>query len=171
MESSVFSLGSLTKDTPEKLQLNAKEGWLAKVLAELNESAGAEETQMLEKAHLTFTGEIKKSKNIKFGEYLVISGDLSTSFITQCVKTGAMMIDQVECLVKAGCISRANQKQLGLEDGDSIFLEDEEFELFFYENNQVDLEPILSEFIYLNKNAYPSTVGDEAEDSSSITLN
>ena len=81
------------------------------------------------------------------------------------------MFDQIECEVKAACLAESGQKHLGLEEGDSVFLEEQEYELFFFDKNQVDIEPVLNEFVFLNKNPYPTTVsadGDSSNTSSSL---
>ena len=157
MSTSIYSLGNLSKDVPEKIKLDQNEDWLSRILEELCEAAGEEESQMLMETHLRFSGDIKKSKNTKYGEYVLISGSLTSHFVTQCIKSGNMMFDQIECEVKAACLARSGQKQLGLEEGDSVFLEEQEYELFFFDKNQVDLEPVLHEFVFLNKNPYPTT--------------
>ena len=165
MDLRIYSLGNLSNDVPEKVSLNQNIEWFKRILAELNEAAGKEEAQMLEETHLSFNGEIKKSKNTKFGEYVLITGEIVSSFITQCVKTGQMMFDQIECEVEAACLARSRQQDFGLEDGDSVFLEDRELELFFFEKNQIDLEPVLHEFVFLNKSLYPTA---EEDNSSSL---
>jgi len=167
MSTSIYSLGNLSKDIPEKIKLDQGEDWLSRILEELCEAAGEEESQMLEEAHLRFNGDLKKSKNTKYGEYVLISGNLTSHFVTQCIKSGNMMFDQIECDVRAACLAKSGQERLGLEEGDSVFLEDEEYELFFFEKNQVDLEPVLHEFVFLNKNPYP-TLTEEDKSSSSV---
>ena len=157
MDLRVYSLGNLKKDVTEKVKVDQNIEWFSKILTELNEAAGEEEAQMLDKTHLSFSGEIKKSKNVKFGEYVLLDGNINSLFVTQCIRSGNMMFDQIECEVKAACLARSGQKQLGLEEGDSVFLEEQEYELFFFDKNQVDLEPVLHEFVFLNKNPYPTT--------------
>jgi len=161
MDLRIYSLGNLSKDVPEKISLNQNIEWFKRILDELNEAAGKEEAQMLEEAHLSFAGEIKKSKNVKFGEYVLVTGQIVSKFVTQCIKTGQMMFDQIDCEVEAACLLKSRQQDLGLEEGDSVFLEDRELELFFFEKNQVDLEPVLHEFVFLNKNPYPTATQED----------
>jgi len=47
------------------------------------------------------------------------------------------------------------KNQHELEDEISLFYDEEEWDLYFYEKNQVDLYPIIHEYIFLNKNPYP----------------
>ena len=157
MEKRVYSLSSLNTDVSEQIDLDTQKEWLKLILDELNEAAGEEEAGMVEQTHLAFSGEIKKSKNAKFGEYVLISGEIRAKFVTQCVVTGSMMFDQIDCEILAANIAKHNQERLGLEEGETVFLEDEERELFFFDRGEVDLEPVLHEFIYLNKNPYPSS--------------
>ena len=72
------------------------------------------------------------------------------------------MLDQVHAEVKAVYIDEEYGEKYQLEDETTLFLNDDEYELYYLDNNKCDLPKVINEFVFLNKNPYPKKIANQS---------
>lgn len=162
-KSSIIKVAKLKFDTDERISADQSSEWVLGILNELNENVDEEDLEDLKRqspqaseCHLKFSADIKKVKNSKYKEVVLVEGELSAKFMTYCVSSGKLMSDVMECEVLVAAIDKSLQQSLGFdEEVIDIEVDGQEYDLYYFESNQLDLAPILHEYIYLNKNPYP----------------
>jgi|GEM_PF-3343772 len=151
-----YFLAKLKYNAPELLVFDQNTEWMAKILSELNEPL--EEGDVLyskETPFIRFKGEVVKKKNPQYGDIVLVMGDLDAAFVTTCIQTGKPMIDTIDVDVRACYISNDSKKRYGHDDEIDIVVDDQEFDLFFYNDEKLDIYEVLREYVFLNKNPYP----------------
>jgi uncharacterized protein len=141
---------------PQEYELDEKQPWVKDLLVELNENAESKLAEdYLADSHLEIKLKIEKKYRGSYGEYLLVSGSLDAHFFTQCVRTLAEMKDQVQVEFKACIIDNSFEENEEFEDQVDIFIDNEMYELHFYENRMANIKELIHEQIYLNINQYP----------------
>lgn len=132
--------------------------FMSELLAELNEEVDVVEFASIDETpYLKFTGTLIKSYDDNNQHSIVIKGQLSVSFYTQCVKSGALMLDKMDVEVNAGVIDGALAPLYESNEEMILFIKGEQRDLFFYnEAGEIEFKEIISEYLFLNKNPYPS---------------
>ncbi len=80
---------------------------------------------------------------------------MSVTYSDICSRSGNIIDQNLNISLKSIFLDKSMKNQHELEDEISLFYDEEEWDLYFYEKNQVDLYPIIHEYIFLNKNPYP----------------
>lgn len=136
--------------------LNEESPWVKSILMELNENAESKlPEEYLEQTYLKLELEVEKKHKGTYGEYLLINCVADTEYVTQCVRTLQEMKDSLHTEFKACIIDHAYEGGEELEDQVDIFMDQDVWELHFYENRIASLREIIHEQIYLNINQYP----------------
>ena len=65
------------------------------------------------------------------------------------------MMDSIDAEVRACFIDEEMKKRFEMEDELSVFVDEGEYDLYFFQNDKIDLFEIFREYIFLNKNPYP----------------
>lgn len=157
-----FLVKSLTKDMAQEIQLASDVSWFGAILDELQEDLDVTDGGIgAEAPGIWFKGELTRRSNGKFGEMLFLTGELSARFYTNCIKTGKIMIDSLETAVQAVFVDEEMVERYDLADEITIDIENEEYELYSYQNDVADLAHVLHEHTFLNKNPYPSLETEE----------
>ncbi len=148
------------KDTGLKLD-GQNTAWLMELLEELHEDIdkGDEFFQNFNPS-ISFKGELTRKDKGKMGELGLLKGDLAVDFCTYDVHSGEMMGESLECEVRAAFMEQKVCEELGYEDETSLLVDTEEYDLYFYDGKLIDVKEVLHEYIYLNKNPYPSKSDD-----------
>lgn len=144
-------------DVPKSVQIDCdQDDWAKEILSELEENIDQEDRDEIgQKSKLTFIGEMIKKNNSHLNDFMILTGQLNVEFITYCTSTGAAMSDSIDVHVQAVFIQDKVRDKYGHEEDTEIFVGDEVYDLFFVENDQVDIAPVINEFVFLNKNQYP----------------
>jgi len=146
----------LKLDRPEEIQLDGQVPWLNKILDELNEDADdTDREKFSDSLEIYFKGEFLLKNNGKLGDYVLLDGSLFASFVTLCVSTGTVMNDVVDCSLSIVFIDDVLKDKLGLEEETDFFIDNEERDLYYYDNNKIDIRSTLHENVFLHKNPYP----------------
>src|SRR5690606_40573373 len=88
---------SLSKDMSQEYMLDSEVAWFGAILDELQEDLDDGEIGMTnDEAGIWFKGEATRRSNGKFGEVLFLNGVLSARFYTNCIRTGRLMLDELE---------------------------------------------------------------------------
>lgn len=149
-------ISKLKLNVPELLAFDQSLDWITIILAELNDQL--EEGDVVyshETPFLKFKGEAIKKQNVNYGDIVILQGDLSAKFITTCITTGAAMMDSIDTEIRSCFIDEAMKKRFQMEDEVSVFVDEGEYDLYFYQNDKIDLYDVFREYVFLNKNPYP----------------
>lgn len=143
-------------NSKQTYELDEQNSWVKSILLELNENAENKlPEEYLEDSFLKLHLEIEKKHRGSYGEYLLITGVVDTEFFTQCVRTLNEMKDSLHTEFKACIIDEVFEKSEEFADQVDIFMDNEVYELHFYENRIANIREIVHEQIYLNVNQYP----------------
>lgn len=155
MMESIFFISKVSPSKPLELKLNGQTPWLGDFLRDvLNEYELAEEGEAAD-AFMTFEGELNKKTHSKYGDYIHLSGTLRAKFLTLCVSSGKVIFDQLEAPINAVFLDEVFMPEFNLDEDVSVFLGEEEYDLYFYENRRFDIAPVIKEHFYLYKEPYP----------------
>lgn len=129
--------------------------WLFELLASIESDAEIKEGENTDKRSIEFYGDITHVNTHKYGDILLINGDLKVSYLTNCVNTWAPMVDSVDIEIQAMAIDQRFEDDEYFKENTDTEYKGEIYEVFFMKNIKLDFASILSEFFYLNKNPYP----------------
>lgn len=150
------NLTKLAPDRTYKYELSQTQDWVRDLLMELNEKATSRNPEdYLGETDLTIKLQLKKTNSATFGPVLLIKGKIEADFVTECVRTLDEMKDQVEAEFKAAFIENIYAEEEEYADQDELFIDNDVFELHYYELNKADIREMLHEAIFLNVNPYP----------------
>lgn len=137
-------------------RLNKSQDWLEELLNELNEKV-SERTpdQYLAESELNLEISFKRIHQQPFGNVLLCKGQLDVEFFTECVRTLKEMRDSIQTEFKACFISNHFAEDEEYADLDETFMDNDMYDVHFYENNIANLKELIHELIYLHINQYP----------------
>ena len=136
--------------------LNEENPWVKSILIELNENAESKlPEEYLDNSFLKAELELVKKHNGTYGEYFLLNCSIDTEYFTQCVRTQHEMKDSLHFEFKACIIDHAFEAGEELQDQIDIFMDNDVWELHFYDNRIAMIKEIVHEQIYLNINQYP----------------
>lgn len=139
-----------------EFELDQNTDWIKEILMEMNEHATDRTPDiLLKETSLKIFGEIEKKNNLEFGEFLLARGKIEANYATECVRTlKPMKVDlSVEfkcCFVDEAMASSEQFAQL-----DETWIENDTYDVYFYNKRTVNFQEMIHEQIYLNYNQYP----------------
>lgn len=150
----------LNKDVT--ITLTHENPWVQELLVELHEGVTGMPVRELVKRS-TFDVELNLCKKFQntIGEYLLAKITIDIQYFTNCIKTLALMKDSLNLTFQSAVLPKTLEENEEYTDQVEVFLDNEMYDLYFYEKNFVDIKEIIHEQIYLNKNEYP--VRDEVK--------
>lgn len=157
-KSGVIRLSKLRSDVAEEIFCSDREmPWMLGLIEEINEQVDEEDRELPGyPSYLEFKGTITKLKNSKYEEMVLIKGELYAQYVTYCINTGAVMNDSLEAEIRIGAIDKENSEKFGFDqEVIDVEINGEELDLYYFNDNELDLRAIFHEYIYLNKNPYP----------------
>ncbi len=150
-------LSSFAAGQPKLFDLDESTGWMKELLAELNDDLKTDEMiELDEKFFLCFEGEALRTTTGKLEDHVKFKGKISTVFATRCIHSGKPMVDSLDLEVNFVVIDDELISRYGYEEQTSIFIDDAEYELYSTKDNRFDIKEIIHEFLWLNKDQYPS---------------
>ncbi len=153
----IVSLPKLKLGQEETLSLDLNTPWLMSILHELSSGLSSEDSKELN-LDINFNGELIRDKDNSLGDIVKLLGSLNVTYITQCAQSGELMNDDLNLDVQAIFIDNILSDNYEDDENMTLFVGNMEYELYFYENNKLDLAQVLHEYIFLNKNPYPKKV-------------
>lgn len=143
-------------NTEKEYELGQEQDWVRELLQELNEKAEDKPVEdYLKETSIELKLNIQKKFSNELGEYLLFNGNFQAKYVTQCVRTLKDMSDSIELDFKTCFIDTAHQDDEAHKDQLEIFIDNDLFDLYFYEKKTVNLKEMIHEQIYLNINQYP----------------
>lgn len=139
-----------------EFQLNKELSWLGEILDEINQQAnGVPGPVAFAQTSIDLKIKLIRRHNHDLQEHLILVGELSIQYFTNCVKTMALMKDQIELNLNSCFISKGFEDSEEYKDQTEIFIDQELRELYFFDKRQIELSEMIREQFYLNKNPYP----------------
>lgn len=99
--------------------------------------------------------ELERKHSTKLGDYLLLHVDMNARYLTSCIRCLIPMEESLQVSFDACAINKEYANEPEHKDQATIYLDDRERELYFFENNQVDIKEIMHEQIFLAKNPLP----------------
>jgi hypothetical protein len=131
--------------------------WMRELLIELNSELTKDELDELgEETFLCFEGTALRRTTGKLEDHLKIDGKLTSVFGTRCIQTGQPMLDNIDIEVKIVAVDHELIERYGYQDQTTLFVDEGEYELYPTKDNRFDLFEAIHEFIWLNKEPYPT---------------
>jgi uncharacterized metal-binding protein YceD (DUF177 family) len=151
-----INLIKLPANTRYEFELDQDTDWVRDILIELNENA-TEKTpeENLEETSIFIFGEIEKKNNLEMGEYLLASGTIEADYVTECVRTLKPMKVELTVPFRICFIDEELSKSELFHEQDETYVDNEIYELYFYNKRIVNFKDMLHEQVFLNYNQYP----------------
>ncbi len=157
----LVNIPKLSLDTTYSYELNKETSWIGELLTELNENAENKlPEEYFEDSFINVDLNVTKRFKGSLGEFLIVSGSLTTEYYTQCVRTLEDMKDSLEVEFKTCLIDMKFEQAEEFADQTEIFEDNDVHELYFFEKNKVDIKEMIHEQIFLHINQYPTKDGD-----------
>jgi hypothetical protein len=149
------TISKLPKEGSIEVYLDGETPWMAELLEELNEDLTDSDYEGEGNASIEFKGELVRKWNDRFNDYIILTGEIRASFYALEINSGEAILDHIEVPVRACWIQEELREKFGYEEETEIWFDEDEYDLYFYTRNNVELKPVLSEYLFLNKNPYP----------------
>lgn len=158
-------LPSVPVSQTQDFDLGVNVPWVKDLLIELNENVVEKSPEdYLNETSISIKLELRKKHNHSIGEYLLIKGQVNADFITECVKTLMPMKDSVSLEFRSCYIDIQFESEPEYAELTEMYMDDDVYELYFYEKRRADIKEMLHEMIYLNIDQYPSMDKDNDMD-------
>lgn len=141
-----------------EFSLSKNSDWVKNLLLELNENAEEmSPEQQLATSELNLEIQLKKANKSSIGDYLLCSTKVSSTFNTQCVKTGSIMNDSLDFSVKICFLPEHLSNQEEFLDQTEYYTDGEIYELYYLnKNDEAPLKEAIREQLFLNLDFYPT---------------
>lgn len=151
-----INLIKLAANNPIQFELDQDTDWVKEFLMEMNENA-TERTpeEYLEETSILISGEIEKKNKPDMGEFLIAKGIVEADYVTECVRTLKPMTVQLDVPFKIVFIDEALATSELFAGIDETYVENDVYEIYFYNKRTIDFQEMLHEQIFLNYNQYP----------------
>lgn len=153
---SQINLIKLPANNPVLFDLDQETDWVKEFLLEMNENATFKTpAELLNETFLSISGEYVKKNRQDMGEYLIVKGMIKASYATECVRTLKPMTVEIEVPLKICFVDESLATTELFNEMDETFVENDVFELYFYNKRTVEFAEMIHEQIFLNYNQYP----------------
>lgn len=154
--SAQINLLKLPANNVFEFSLDESTDWVAEILKELNENAtekSPEEYQ--QETSLKISGQITKKNKSDLGEYVLLKGQITGEYATECVRTLKSMKMDLDFELKICFLDESLAKTELYEDVDETYVDNDIYQVYFYQKRLIDLKETLHEQIFLNVDPYP----------------
>jgi uncharacterized metal-binding protein YceD (DUF177 family) len=151
-----INLIKLPSNTPFSFELDQDTDWVRDFLLEMNENATDKSPEeYLQETSLVIYGDIEKKNKSDLGEYLLVRGTIEADYATECVRTLKPMMRELDVSFKVIFIDESLASSELFSEIDETFVDNDVYEIYFYQKRTVDLQEMLHEQIFLNYDQYP----------------
>lgn len=135
--------------------------WVREFLMEMNENA-TEKTpeEYLEDTSIFISGQIEKKNKPDMGEFLLVTGEIQADYVTECVRTLKPMTVELDVPFKVIFVDEELATSELFAEIDETYVENDVYEIYFYNKRTVEFQEMLHEQIFLNYNQYPVVDAD-----------
>lgn len=151
-----INLIKLPANNPVEFELDQETDWVREILMEMNENATEKSPEAnLEDTSIFISGEIEKKNKPDMGEFLIAKGTIQADYVTECVRTLKPMTVQLDVPFKICFIDESLATSELFAEIDETYVENDVYELYFYQKRTVDFQEMIHEQIFLNYDQYP----------------
>jgi uncharacterized metal-binding protein YceD (DUF177 family) len=151
-----INLIKLATNTCFEFELDASIDWVREMLIELNENATEKSPEAyLAETKLLISGELEKKNKPDLNEILLVKGNVSAEYATECVRTLKPMKVELEFPFKVCFVDEALASSEQFAEIDETYVDNDIYQIYFYSKRTIDFQEMLHEQIYLNYNQYP----------------
>ncbi len=153
---SKINLIKLAANHPIVFELDSETEWVKEFLIEMNENA-KEKTpgEYLNETSIFISGEMEKKNKPDLGEFLLVKGTIEADYVTECVRTLKPMTVQLDVPFKVIFVDESLATSELFAEIDETYVENDVYEIYFYNKRTVEFQEMLHEQIFLNYNQYP----------------
>lgn len=151
-----INLIKLPMNTRYEYEFDENTDWVKNILIELNENA-SEKTpeEWLKETNLVVFGEVEKKTKPEMGEFLLVTGTIEADYATECVRTLKTMKKELDVPFKICFVDESYASSELFADADETWVDNEVYELYFYDKRMVNLQEMIHEQVFLNYDQYP----------------
>lgn len=154
--SAQINLIKIPANNPIIFELDTETDWVEEFLLELNENATEKSPkEYLSETSIFISGEIEKKDKPDMGEFLLVKGKIETDYVTECVRTLKPMTKELDVEFKVVFIDESLATSELFADIDETYVENDVYEIYFYNKRTVDFKEMLHEQIFLHYDQYP----------------
>ncbi|MFA5583441.1 MAG: hypothetical protein WDA09_04425 [Bacteriovoracaceae bacterium] len=151
-----INLVKLPQNNTFEFSFNQNVDWVRDLLIEMNENATDKSPEeYLKETSLIIEGEAVKKHREDMGEFLLLTANIKASYATECVRTLKSMSMDLEVPVKICFIDEELAESELFSEADDTYVENQMWDLYFYNKRVVNLKEVLHEQIFLNYEQYP----------------
>lgn len=152
----LLNIAKIPLNSTQEFDVNKDADWVTSLLTELNENATTKDSlDYLQNSYLNINLQITKKFKGSLGEYILVQGKVETEYFTECIRTSEEMTEELDFEFKAAFIDSAHQDEPEYKEETEIYLDNDLYELYFYQNRTCDLKEMVHELIFLYLNQYP----------------
>jgi uncharacterized metal-binding protein YceD (DUF177 family) len=160
-----INLIKLPLNTRFEFELDSDTDWVKSILMELNEKATEKTPEAyLEETSLYISGEIEKKSKNDMGEFLIVEAQIEAQYAAECVRTLKPMQVDLDFTIKICFIDESLATSELFADADETYVENDVYELYFYNKRTVNFRDMIHEQLFLNYNQYPVLDADSKLD-------
>ena len=139
--------------------------WVKNILIELNEKATDKSPEeWLKETNLVVFGTIEKKSKPEMGEFLLLTGTIEADYATECIRTLKPMKKELDVPLRICFVDESYATSELFADADETWVDNEVYELYFYQKRIVNLQETIHEQVFLNYDQYPVLDADSKLD-------
>jgi uncharacterized metal-binding protein YceD (DUF177 family) len=151
-----INLIKIPANNPILFELDQETDWVRDFLIEMNENATEKSPEAyLDETSIFISGELEKKNKSDMGEFLLVKGVIEADYVTECVRTLKPMTVQLDVPFKIIFVDESLATSELFAEIDETWVENDVYEIYFYNKRTVDLQEMLHEQIFLNYDQYP----------------
>ncbi len=151
-----INLIKLAANTTFEFEIDKETEWVKEILLEMNEHATDKKPEAyLVETNLVIFGDIEKKNKPEMSEFLLAKGHIEADYVTECVRTLKPMKVQLNVPFKICFVDEALASTELFKDVDETWVDNDTYEIYFYNKRTVDFQAMIHEQIFLNYNQYP----------------
>lgn len=151
-----INLIKLAANNPVIFELDSETDWVKDFLLEMNENATDKTPEeYLNETSIFISGEMEKKNKPDLGEFLLVKGTIEADYVTECVRTLKPMTVQLDVPFKVIFVDESLATSELFAEIDETYVENDVYEIYFYNKRTVEFQEMLHEQIFLNYNQYP----------------
>jgi PII-like signaling protein len=153
---SKINLIKLAANNPIVFELDSETEWVKEFLIEMNENASEKSPEeYLNETSIFISGEMEKKNKPDLGEFLLVKGTIEADYVTECVRTLKPMTVQLDVPFKVIFVDESLATSELFAEIDETYVENDVYEIYFYNKRTVEFQEMLHEQIFLNYSQYP----------------
>lgn len=139
-----------------EFELDQDTDWVKEFLVEMNENATEKSPEAyLDDTSIFISGTIEKKTKNDMGEFLLVKGTIQADYATECVRTLKPMTMELDVPFKVVFVDEELASSELFADIDETYVENDVYEIYFYNKRTVDFQEMLHEQIFLHYDQYP----------------